>query len=188
MPFLDQLQHWATVQPQATAVEVGDDRLSFAGLRDLATARVAAMPFLSSVCLPNGIEFVGDFVAGVAGGRRCAVRDPAWPAAERHDVQRRLDSMAVSVPGDAAGSRGAELSDGPPDSVFLVGFTSGTTSLPKAFTRTRRSWQMAFELSRDYFGLSAQDRTLAPGPLTASLNLYAPVSYTHLTLPTNREV
>jgi long-chain acyl-CoA synthetase len=173
MPFLDQLQHWATVQPQATAVEVGDDRLSFAGLRDLAAARVAAMPFLSSVCLPNGIEFVVDIVAGVAGGRRCAVRDPAWPAAERHDVQRRLDSMAVSVPGDAAGSRGAELSDGPPDSVFLVGFTSGTTSLPKAFTRTRRSWQMAFELSRDYFGLSAQDRTLAPGPLTASLNLYA---------------
>jgi len=177
MPFLDQLQHWARMAPEATAIEVGDDRLRFDELRDLAAARVAGMPSLSSVCLPNGTEFVVEFAAGVAGGRRCAVLDPGWPAAERVVVERRLLSVApaadlgaVSTAGSASGS---ELRDGRADSVFLVGFTSGTTSVPKAFTRTRRSWQAAFELSREYFGLTSQDRTLAPGPLTASLNLYA---------------
>lgn len=63
--------------------------------------------------------------------------------------------------------------DGPPESPFLIGMTSGTTSVPKAFSRTRRSWQLSFEASIEFFGLTPADRTLAPGPLAASLNLYA---------------
>ena len=68
---------------------------------------------------------------------------------------------------------GTELADGPPDTPFLIGLTSGTTSVPKAFTRSRRSWQVSFDASIEFFGLHADDKTLAPGPLAASLNLYA---------------
>ena len=45
--------------------------------------------------------------------------------------------------------------------------------MPKAFTRSRRSWQESFEASIEFFGLTQDDKTLAPGPLAASLNLYA---------------
>ena len=45
--------------------------------------------------------------------------------------------------------------------------------MPKAFTRSRRSWQLSFEASVEFFGLATDDKTLAPGPLAASLNLYA---------------
>jgi acyl-CoA synthetase (AMP-forming)/AMP-acid ligase II len=65
------------------------------------------------------------------------------------------------------------LADGPPGSSFLIGLTSGTTSVPKAFTRSRRSWQQSFDASIEFFGLRQDDVTLAPGPLAASLNLYA---------------
>ncbi|MGO4432644.1 class I adenylate-forming enzyme family protein, partial [Paenarthrobacter sp. RAF9] len=65
------------------------------------------------------------------------------------------------------------LEDGDPSSTFLIGLTSGTTSIPKAFTRSRSSWQASFEASIEFFGLTTSDRTLAPGPLSASLNLYA---------------
>ena len=68
---------------------------------------------------------------------------------------------------------GWQLADGDPASSFLIGLTSGTTSVPKAFTRSRRSWQQSFEASMEFFGLSQDDKTLAPGPLAASLNLYA---------------
>lgn len=67
----------------------------------------------------------------------------------------------------------ALLADGDPASSFLIGLTSGTTSIPKAFTRSRRSWQESFEASIEFFGLAQEDKTLAPGPLAASLNLYA---------------
>jgi long-chain acyl-CoA synthetase len=177
MPFLDRLQHWAQVQPDATAVAVGADRLSFAELRDAAAALLPETPRISRVCLPNGTAFAVRFAAGVAEGRRSAVLDPAWPEAQRGSVEERLAGIdGEAGPGGlAAGAPplGTELRDGPPDRDFLYGFTSGTTSVPKAFTRSRRSWQRSFEVGAEFFGLTRHDRTLAPGPLSASLSLYA---------------
>ena len=170
MPFLDRLQHFARVQPDATAVLVGADRLSFAELRDKAAALLPETPLTSRVCLPNGTAFAVRFAAGVAEGRRCAVLDPGWPEAQRGNVEERL----AEIGGPKETLRpGTELRDGPPARDFLYGFTSGTTSVPKAFTRSRGSWQRSFELGTEFFGLTRHDRTLAPGPLSASLSLYA---------------
>lgn len=177
MPFLDQLNHWARHQPGATAVEVGDDRLSFAGLAARATGALtedADGAFITVISLPNGIDFAVGLTAGIAGERAVAVLDPGWPAAQREAVTQRLAAEGARRqqqqprPGSVL-----DLADGRPDSVFLYGFTSGTTSLPKAFTRTRASWQRSFEAGADYFGLTRHDRTLAPGPLSSSLTLYA---------------
>jgi long-chain acyl-CoA synthetase len=173
VPFLDQLQHWARLQPHATAVEVGPDRLSFAELRDAAASLVQPGMLHSSVCLPNGTDFAVRFAAGVAGERRCAVLDPAWPEEQRAAVERRLRQAAAPWTGAGAAPLGSELRDGPAESVFLHGFTSGTSSLPKAFTRSRQSWQRSFDHGTTFFGLTRHDRTLAPGPLSSSLTLYA---------------
>ncbi|SDK72233.1 Acyl-CoA synthetase (AMP-forming)/AMP-acid ligase II [Cryobacterium psychrotolerans] len=181
MPFVDRLEYWARVQPDATAVEVAGDRLSFAELRDRAASLVAAAgenPALTALCLPNGTEFVVRFAAAVAGSGVCAVLDPGWPDAQRAAVEERLREFRPGPPpadtGTAdAGTSSTELADGPADSVFLLGFTSGTTSLPKAFTRSRRSWQRSFEHGTAFFGLTRADRTLAPGPLSSSLTLFA---------------
>jgi acyl-CoA synthetase (AMP-forming)/AMP-acid ligase II len=117
----------------------------------------------------NSVDFAVRFAAAVAGGRQCAVLDPAWPAQLHSDILKRLHDHARP----AAVSPEDALADGPPDSTFLIGLTSGTTSVPKAFTRSRRSWQESFEASIEFFGLRQDDVTLAPGPLAASLNLYA---------------
>lgn len=182
MPFVNRLQHWAQVQPEATAVEVGADRLSYAELRGRAAALVGAEPALTALCLPNGIEFTVGFAAAVAGSGVCAVLDPGWPDAQRSAVEDRLREYAPGeviagqtngTNGETGAGLGSDLIDGPADSVFLLGFTSGTTSLPKAFTRTRRSWQHSFDQSTGFFGLTRADRTLVPGPLSASLSLFA---------------
>ncbi len=157
MPFVDRLEYWARVQPDATAVEVAGDRLSFAELRDRAASLVAAAGEnpLTVLCLPNGTEFAVRFAAAVAGSGVCAVLDPGWPDAQRAAVEERLREFH------------------PADDVFLLGFTSGTTSLPKAFTRSRRSWQRSFDHSTAFFGLTGADRTLATGPISSSLTLFA---------------
>lgn len=56
---------------------------------------------------------------------------------------------------------------------FLIGFTSGTTSLPKAFHRTRASWRASLAAGREVFALDRTARMLAPGPLAHGLTLYA---------------
>ncbi len=169
MPFLNRLQLWAQEQPDRTAVGVGDVRISFADLVSQATALLPETDRVTALCQPNSIELVTRFAAAVAGERRCAVLDPKWPAGQRKAVQRRLmsgNSGSGPAPTDA-------LADGPADSAFLVGLTSGTSAVPKGFSRSRVSWQESFERSIGYFGLGRDDVTLAPGPLSASLNLYA---------------
>ncbi|QDY91169.1 long-chain fatty acid--CoA ligase [Arthrobacter sp. UKPF54-2] len=173
MPFLDRLQRWADERPDDTAVVVAGQRLSWAGLRDAAAALVPATPAVTVLAEHNSTRFAAAFSAAVAGGRRCAVLDPAWPQQLRDALTARI-AETVPAGGAAAGpDSGGELADGDPDAPFLIGLTSGTTAVPKAFTRSRRSWQLSFDSSVEFFGLRPGDRTLAPGPLAASLNLYA---------------
>ncbi|MGR0159827.1 class I adenylate-forming enzyme family protein [Paenarthrobacter nitroguajacolicus] len=169
MPFLDKLQLWAEERPHDTAVVVGSSRLTWAGLRDAAAGLLGDATATTVLAEPNSVGFVERYTAAVAGERRCAVLDPEWPVPMIEDVSSRVAGPVpeLTTPVDAV------LLDGDPSSTFLIGLTSGTTSVPKAFTRSRRSWQVSFEASIEFFGLSQDDRTLAPGPLSASLNLYA---------------
>ncbi|WP_258805880.1 class I adenylate-forming enzyme family protein [Pseudarthrobacter sp. NS4] len=169
MPFLNRIQRWAGERPHDTAVVVAGRRLTWAELRDAAAALVTETKSVTALCEANSTGFAIKFAAAVAGGRQCAVLDPAWPSQLQEDILHRVEASALP----AAVSPDDALADGAPDSTFLIGLTSGTTSVPKAFTRSRRSWQESFDASIEFFGLRQDDVTLAPGPLAASLNLYA---------------
>jgi len=169
VPFLDKLQRWAGQRPHDTAVVIAGRRLDWEQLRDAAAELVAGTTSVTALCEANSVDFAVKFAAAVAGGRQCAVLDPAWSAPLQEDIIRRVEACA----GPAPVSPDDQLADGPPDSSFLIGLTSGTTAVPKAFTRSRQSWQQSFDASIEFFGLRQDDVTLAPGPLAASLNLYA---------------
>ena len=169
MPFLDRLQRWADERPDGTAVVVAGKRLSWAELRDAAAALVPAAPPVTVLAEHNSTNFVSAFAAAVAGSRRCAVLDPTWPQQLRDTLTAQI---AETVPAGCS-EPGIDLADGEPDSPFLIGLTSGTTAVPKAFSRSRQSWRLSFDSSVEFFGLHPGDKTLAPGPLAASLNLYA---------------
>jgi long-chain acyl-CoA synthetase len=180
MPFLDRLQRWADERPDSTAVVLAGQRLDWAGLRDAAADRVSAAPAVSVLLADNSPAFAMEFAAAVAGERQCAVLDPSWPQQLQASITERIAATFLPDPKggpgagpDPDGGAGDGLADGPPSSPFLIGLTSGTTSVPKAFTRSRESWRRSFDASIEFFGLTAEDRTLAPGPLAASLNLYA---------------
>ncbi|MFJ5695705.1 class I adenylate-forming enzyme family protein [Arthrobacter sp. NPDC093125] len=183
MPFLNRLQRWAADRPDDTAVVVAGQRLSWAELRDAAEATAAGNTAKITVLAErNSTHFAVAFTAAVAGERQCAVLDPSWPEPLLDEVVQRLGAASRAVPGKGSvpqaratgpGPADCLLADGEPGTSFLIGLTSGTTSVPKAFTRSRRSWQESFEASMEFFGLTQDDKTLAPGPLTSSLNLYA---------------
>ena len=156
---------WADLRPDDKAIAVGGRGFSWAQLRGAAEELVPSIPETYILSEPNSAEFAALYCAGVARGRQIALLDPAWTPQALEEVLRKLPS-----PSSAAGTT---LEDGDPDELFLIGFTAGTTSTPKAFTRSRRSWQASFDASIEFFGLRPDDITLAPGPLAASLNLYA---------------
>ncbi|MDQ0850296.1 long-chain acyl-CoA synthetase [Arthrobacter sp. B3I9] len=179
MPFLDRLQRWADERPDGTAVVVAEKRLSWAEFRD-AAGLVPVVPAVTVLPADNSLASAVGFAAAVAGERLCAVLDPSWPQQLLDTIAARItakfppDPSAVPRPGGRRIDGVTDgLTDGPPGSPFLIGLTAGTTSIPKAFTRSRESWRTSFDASIEFFGLTAEDVTLAPGPLAASLNLYA---------------
>ena len=142
MPFLDRLQRWADERPDGTAVVLAGQRLDWAGLRDAAADLVPATPAVKVLSAGNLPAFAAEFAAAVAGERQCAVLDPSWPQQLQDEITERI--FATFPPDQRRGSGlrdrnafGAELGDGPPGSPFLIGLTSGTTTVPKAFTRSR---------------------------------------------------
>ncbi|RCV49214.1 hypothetical protein DEF28_21515, partial [Marinitenerispora sediminis] len=83
--------------------------------------------------------------------------------------------LAAHLGADPAG----ELVGGADAGTFLIGFTSGTTGLPRAFRRSRASWRASLPRSCAVFDVDHRGRTLAPGPLAHGLGLYALAEVLH---------
>lgn len=152
------------------------------------------------IYIHNGVDFVTAFFAATLSGQRVAVFDPTWTRAQLVNV---LESVSVDTVLteeryiDLFQDIGARIHTlkhddptlaeaGPPheypqrdsvdyqhDDPFFIGFTSGTTSAPKGFIRSRGSWSCSFAISSDVFQAGPRDVTLAPGPLAHGLTLYA---------------
>ncbi|MGF3056925.1 class I adenylate-forming enzyme family protein [Microbacterium sp. YY-01] len=139
-------------------------------------------------------------VAALAGyGVVVAVIDPRWPLEHRIRVIQQcgitlvISNDTVLAGGLAThGYRGTVVSEndfrmlentgGTPhpaptvrsdEEPFLLLFSSGTTSAPKAFIKTRGQYRENFAVSSAHLEPFDGVATLAPGPLSYSLTLYA---------------
>lgn len=150
----------------------------------------------------NRVEFVEIFLGAVYAGYVPVPMDPKWSPIEINAVLRQCepgiifaeeaysqhigssyepagrveiitlsegnsgdyDSWVASFAPEAEPESGNEL--------LFIGFTSGTTGVPKGFMRTPLSWLTSFEATREAFRLDMQ-HCMAPGPLVHSLSLFA---------------
>ena len=57
--------------------------------------------------------------------------------------------------------------------LLFIGFTSGTTGIPKGYMRTHLSWIKSFAATNEAFRFEEMEHILAPGPFVQSLSLFA---------------
>lgn len=116
----------------------------------------------------------------IASGRCAAVPDPDWPPAVHEQVVRSLAALNRPAPRPeqarnlVQSGHGAGITDhaATGHEPFYIGFTSGSTGLPKGFRRHHRSWVESFRVSLADFGEQAAGHVLAPGRLSHSLFLF----------------
>lgn len=160
------LARWAIQRADQVAIFEGHSTLSFAEL--YARVQQAALMLEQSrapatVLIDDKLPIqnrVIDFLATITSGRCAAVSDPDWTPATRRAVLELLDPAPASCapPG--------------PTMPFYVGFTSGSTGLPKGFRRDHQSWVESFRICAETFGPDACSRLMVPGRPSHSLFLF----------------
>jgi long-chain acyl-CoA synthetase len=166
------LAHWAQTRAHVVAMDDGHQQLTFAQLHD---AVVQHAEILIRQHAPATI-FVDDqhsiidqmvtFMGIIYSGRCAAVSDPDWPNPVREGVRHELGT-ALTVP--------SFLNNATPTTPFYIGFTSGSTGVPKGFRRHHQSWTESLRVCLDTFGPDAARCVMAPGRFSHSLFLFGMV-------------
>lgn len=147
-----------------------------------------------ALVLPQSPALAMLFLAAARMGSEVQILDLAWPEPIISEMLKRLQpdvviraetlcaqaadpDRALDFEGLAAWSRDETPLECWPDvnprSSFYVGFTSGTTGLPKGYRRHHLSWLESFAAARGEFPIGPHDVVCAPGALTHSLFLFA---------------
>lgn len=149
----------------------------------------------------NRVEFVEVFLGAVQAGCVPVLLDTGWTTDQREGVinsckpkmifgeRARLEELQTGHDGvlcltfedkEQAGTYEPWLASHLPTScaeasneLLFIGFTSGTTGVPKGYMRTHLSWLRSFDATEEAFRLESMEHVLAPGPFVHSLSLFA---------------
>ncbi|NKB43938.1 MAG: AMP-binding protein [Alphaproteobacteria bacterium] len=190
------------VTPDKIALIADDRTFTFAELTNRAHRFAAQVEDKQArrvaLCLQNSPVVIDTFFGTLKAGACVCLFDPGWPTPllrrlsndHRPDIivasqnvrtqfsdEVAQDAILSSQDIEAAASGAVSLknlqSRPLPDTPFLLGFTSGSSGPPKGFIRPHRTWTESFRHSAAVFGTIAEERVLAPGPLSHGLSLYA---------------
>ena len=160
------LADWAQSRGDVVAIRDGAQALTFARLHTTITQRaqgIANSQAPATLWVNAGLPLIDrlvDFLAIISSVRCAAVADPDWPPMVQQAVENALPTQAAELPAPQ------------PASPFYVGYTSGSTGLPKGYMRDHQSWTHSFRACLDEFGPDAGSCILAPGKDSHSLFLF----------------
>lgn len=203
MPFHADIKKWCDLKPNAKAVSIGEETFSFQTLiakRNELNCRVLETDARQSshqinakviaLVAENSLQFITQFLSATYGQNCCLLLSSALKASQIKSICEQVAPDIIfphplvgefehSYP-EVANAENTQFdehlfgeNDDSARTPFLIGLTSGTTSQPKAFIRSRLSWQSSLLRSRATFHVDETTTTISPGPLAHGLSLYA---------------
>ncbi|MGM7702486.1 AMP-binding protein [Pseudalkalibacillus sp. Hm43] len=199
--IFDRIKRQAQLHPMAVAVQTEAGEWMYGELV-LETEKAAnhiysRAPFssgrLAIYFSKNSPDFLTYFLAAVSIGWTAVPIDPKLPSDKVRDIL--IDSEPDVLVTDISEEKVKELWEGEivtpnarnvsyekralpvasPESLFYLGYTSGTSGKPKGFLRTQHSWTESFDHTDHEYTVAQGDEVVITGSLVHSLFLYGTV-------------
>lgn len=183
LEILKRFEYYAQVQPQSIALQIDDERLSYETLYQNICDYTVTLPMFQSGCRVGLLSdspitnMTNYFIVLMMGGLPCFI-DVKWTQAtideliETYHIEYIATSIANFEPTVSYGTYDQYINEqSKVEHILHIGFTSGTTGLPKAYYRNELSWIASFK-ENEALLLNQEKILVAPGPLAHSLSLY----------------
>ncbi|WP_228512696.1 AMP-binding protein [Staphylococcus chromogenes] len=178
MELLKRIEHYAKTEAQRVALYIDDEQLNYATLHERVKDTASRLPEYD---LPLNValsfsriqDFVVAYLAVLSKGGTPWVMDANWSAARKKALYETYDIPYIWED-ETFYQRQKQSRKSLASGVLHVGFTSGTTGLPKAFLRDEASWIASFEQNEKLMtrGRGKNHMLVALGPYAHSLTLY----------------
>lgn len=137
------------------------------------------------ILIQDPAQFLRVYLAVQSSGYIPVVLDAKWTSEQLHQILKHYhityviaDKQIENVHRllleqlNEAENASAQKVTSPPHDLLHIGFTSGTTGMPKAYYRNKHSWVVSYD-ANDAILNAAPSCMIAPGPIAHSLTLYA---------------
>ncbi len=177
MELLKRLEAYAVERPEHIAIWMDDVTVTYETLWQDVQKESEALP--TNMAYQNVVlmhtqtsDFIVAYLAVLVRQGVPCVLGPQW-STEQRDALIRLHRMPYIWGDEGVTSTSYEPSHEAPTipQLLHIGFTSGTTGLPKGFMRDLPSWMASFEMNDTLLDSSTQTY-MALGPYAHSLTLY----------------
>ncbi len=130
-----------------------------------------------ALCLPNRLDYLVWFLGIIHAGLVASPINPRLIDSERRQMLKALRPVLIieEKAGVLSWKKKPDHKDAydGEDDLFYIGYTSGTTGIPKGIRRTHKSWVDSFFAMSKEFGMDDASVLLLPGPLYYSGSLIA---------------
>lgn len=147
------------------------------------------------ILIQDPAQFLRVYLAVQSSGYLPVVLDAKWTSEQLHQILKHYHITHVIADKQIEGVNTLRLEQlneaevpstqamtSPPDDLLHIGFTSGTTGMPKAYYRNRYSWLVSYD-ANDAILNTPPTCVIAPGPIAHSLTLYAMMYAYHSDCP-----
>ncbi|CDR57798.1 Putative long chain fatty acid-CoA ligase vraA [Staphylococcus argenteus] len=180
--ILNMLEAHIQNKPNVIAIQIDDQAFTYQQLEDNVSKVVESLKSLSldavvALNMTSPIQTIVYYLALHRLHRIPMMIEPKWQSTIHHQLFEKYNIK------DVIGNNGLiQKIDSPSfidasqlhhhQNLLHIGFTSGTTGMPKAYYRDENSWIASFEVN-EMLMKRGENAIVAPGPLAHSLTLYA---------------
>lgn len=177
MTLLNNIEHHAQKNGDCIAIKIDAQQITYNSLKDKIAEKHYKLQHIErqatvALNLQNPLTLIIYYLAVLQSNAIPCVIDYRWPQETKNKLYKQYDINYEINNDEEIAQLHHDIMNQYLEDILHIGFTSGTTGLPKAYFRNEQSWLVSYE-QHDLMMEIVPDYIISPGPIAHSLALFA---------------